>query len=563
MKVLTLFACISLTSGNSEARIRHSELLEYSNSLTKKHMLRDNFGESWLEQYIEPMLMKIYGLKGSWDDVLKSAFDMMEHTSDVTYCRIVEEMIMPYAAAPLAMAGAQGILKPKVAFPTYNTEQGETGVFNMNQPMVKDGQPNYLSVDQIGSVKDTGKIKIAIVGDWGAGTEESMVMTDYLQNMDEDIHFSFHLGDVYFSGLESEIKQVMLNTGNCESGNRKLSKWFPGTRGTFALNGNHEMMSRGEGYFNTLLPAYGQKASYGMFQSEYWNFFLLDSAYNCLPEVTGIASAIDYFKHVSGDVLAPLPQSIQDWLEDPKLKLFDSNATQSIVLAQHMQLLQPFADHDFDTANMENASTFELLSKSTGTTLKYLQTLLKKFDYGNEYSPVGFWGHDHKSMAMETKIPAVDDSQVNLTLIGQLMGQGGFMVDSPNNQPIRYKEFGMKWYDSEIYKTVKTGMKASVPIGFNGFNIVTIEGKNMTIEYFRATPNEKVKAKLVSVRVLESQGKTLGAKEIHSWVGPDIQTDFNHAPTIAPTIFPPSSNSVAISISSFLIVLSCLSSFGF
>jgi hypothetical protein len=49
--------------------------------------------------------------------------------------------------------------------------------------------------------------------------------------------------------------------------------------GSFALNGNHEMYSGGEFYFNTVLPAFAQKQFFCLENSN-WRIIGLDTAYN-------------------------------------------------------------------------------------------------------------------------------------------------------------------------------------------------------------------------------------------------------------------------------------------
>jgi hypothetical protein len=46
-----------------------------------------------------------------------------------------------------------------------------------------------------------------------------------------------------------------------------------------ALNGNHEMYSGGESYFNTVLPAFGQPQPFFCLENQYWRIIGLDTAY--------------------------------------------------------------------------------------------------------------------------------------------------------------------------------------------------------------------------------------------------------------------------------------------
>lgn len=49
---------------------------------------------------------------------------------------------------------------------------------------------------------------------------------------------------------------------------------------SYALNGNHEMYSGGESYFNVVLKAFGQSQPFFCLESEHWRLIGLDTAYN-------------------------------------------------------------------------------------------------------------------------------------------------------------------------------------------------------------------------------------------------------------------------------------------
>ena len=84
--------------------------------------------------------------------------------------------------------------------------------------------------------------------------------------------FLIHLGDIYYSGTRSECLTFLRNWPL-----RDASGPIKGR--SFSLNGNHEMYSGGDGFFNVVLPAFGQKASYFVLRSPKWDFYGLDTAY--------------------------------------------------------------------------------------------------------------------------------------------------------------------------------------------------------------------------------------------------------------------------------------------
>lgn len=78
-----------------------------------------------------------------------------------------------------------------------------------------------------------------------------------------------HLGDVYYSGTEKEIRE------------RFLEYWprIPGAVSR-ACNSNHEMYTGGHGYFKVTLPEFGQPSSCFALANDNWLIVGLDSAYH-------------------------------------------------------------------------------------------------------------------------------------------------------------------------------------------------------------------------------------------------------------------------------------------
>ena len=110
--------------------------------------------------------------------------------------------------------------------------------------------------------------RIGLLGDWGSGLYGAPVIAEAVRNDPDDFALLLHLGDVYYSGTEQEVKQ------------RFIDLWpkRPGAVNR-ALNSNHEMYSGAEAYFRETLPAFGQEASYFAFQNKHWTLVGLDVAY--------------------------------------------------------------------------------------------------------------------------------------------------------------------------------------------------------------------------------------------------------------------------------------------
>jgi len=95
-----------------------------------------------------------------------------------------------------------------------------------------------------------------LAGDWGTGTDIAQQVADFMVSTNPEL--TIHLGDIYYVGTESEVRQ------NCFGEDTPAYKgvlWKMGTKGSFALNGNHEMYSGGNGYFEDFLPKLGIPSS--------------------------------------------------------------------------------------------------------------------------------------------------------------------------------------------------------------------------------------------------------------------------------------------------------------
>jgi len=110
----------------------------------------------------------------------------------------------------------------------------------------------------------------AMVADWGTGLYGAPKSADSIRKMaaQKKFELSLHLGDVYYSGTPQECEDRFLKVWPREAG-----------RVNRALNGNHEMYSGGFGYFDEILPSFGQQASYFALQNEFWVLACLDTAY--------------------------------------------------------------------------------------------------------------------------------------------------------------------------------------------------------------------------------------------------------------------------------------------
>ena len=96
------------------------------------------------------------------------------------------------------------------------------------------------------------RAKISIAGDWGTGTDEARIVATGMQRGDPD--YTIHLGDVYYVGNTTEVRENFLGE---KTSPYAPVKWPMGSKGGFALNGNHEMYADGNGYWRTILAEDG------------------------------------------------------------------------------------------------------------------------------------------------------------------------------------------------------------------------------------------------------------------------------------------------------------------
>jgi predicted phosphodiesterase len=115
--------------------------------------------------------------------------------------------------------------------------------------------------------------RVAVLSDWGTGLygapECGKRIEEAGQKEQTRHHMVLHLGDVYYSGTEKEMAE------------RFLDIWpkVPNAINR-ALNGNHEMYTGGQAYYERVLSRFNQKASYFAVENNHWVLGCLDTAYD-------------------------------------------------------------------------------------------------------------------------------------------------------------------------------------------------------------------------------------------------------------------------------------------
>lgn len=129
-----------------------------------------------------------------------------------------------------------------------------------------------------------GKVRIGIVGDWGAGAygTNGGAAVEVMRQLDGmNCDYLLHLGDTYYAGTGGE-PYLPAN----EQQNNFIRHWpqHTGRGRSFALNSNHEMYSGGNGYFPHALGSeifsHQNMTSYFALTFGKWVILGLDTAYH-------------------------------------------------------------------------------------------------------------------------------------------------------------------------------------------------------------------------------------------------------------------------------------------
>jgi hypothetical protein len=118
--------------------------------------------------------------------------------------------------------------------------------------------------------------KVALLADWGGDNPAARRISSVAGKQQPNI--AIHLGDIYYGGIQSEC-QTFLQLWPFQTNIEHPEIGVP-AGSSFALNGNHEMYSGGEAYFDLVLKAFGQPQPFFCLENEFWRLIGLDTAYN-------------------------------------------------------------------------------------------------------------------------------------------------------------------------------------------------------------------------------------------------------------------------------------------
>lgn len=267
------------------------------------------------------------------------------------------------------------------------------------------------------------KVRLALVSDWGTGLYGAPDCARSIDDDPEDFQLLLHLGDIYYSGTEKEVKE------------RFLDRWCkrPGVPSR-ALNGNHEMYSGGYGYFDKVLPTFGQKSSYFALQNEHWTLVALDTA------------------HTDHD----LDDEQVRWLK----KTVDGAGNRKVVLFSHHQLF----------------SRLESQGRKLAQKLGELLTQKRIFAW--------YWGHEHRCV--------LHDQHPSYGMYARCLGHGGMPYDRKKalQMPEHKRVDDMIWRRFEAKDMIPGGLlldgsneymgDKKEKYGPNGYMTLEIDGSRLT-----------------------------------------------------------------------------------
>ncbi len=291
-------------------------------------------------------------------------------------------------------------------------------------------------------------VRVGIAGDWASGTDESDRVARHIADFEP--HFTIHLGDVYYVGEKDEVCENVL--GEPAPGVRPVT-WPLGSRGTFALNGNHEMYANGNAYFDVLLPKLGmrstttgaaapQRASFFCLQNDSWLIVGLDTGYNSIGlPLLSMIPLVNKLPFVGGD--CRLEKALLAWLRTHVAPL---SRDRGVVLLSHHQYYSAF-DEEYPLLGRQLAEFFA--------------------------KPVlWYWGHEHR-MA----VYAAYGFPKGVNAYGRCVGNGGMPVLLEDPKRDR-GDRGLMWHDARTYK--RFGPDA---VGYNGYATMVFHGAALAVEH--------------------------------------------------------------------------------
>lgn len=304
----------------------------------------------------------------------------------------------------------------------------------------------------------SNRFKVSMAGDWGTGTDEAQTVICRMAEGKPD--YTIHLGDVYYVGDVPEVEENCL--GKQVDPAYKPVEWKHGTRGSFALGGNHEMYALYKAYFDMFLPTMGvedpatnqkigQDASFFCLKNDFWEIIGLDTGYYSTGASTAFGflsriKSIPFFRKSSWfKPSCRLHKEIIKWLPTVTGTACEGKG---LILLSHHQYYS-----GFDSWYTEPAEQ------------------LKKF-FPDRAVP-WFWGHEHR-MAVYDQFMLANGKGVKA--FGRCIGHGGMPVERGISPDIL--DCKCLFFDNRAYRNDE-----GINVGYNGYVKLTFDGPNLQVDY--------------------------------------------------------------------------------
>jgi hypothetical protein len=262
------------------------------------------------------------------------------------------------------------------------------------------------------------KFTIALMADWGAPNDASRSISALIKASQPD--YVIHLGDIYYAGTQAECQAVLDMWPLCDPDGKPIKDR------SFALNGNHEMFCGARDYFDTVLPAFNQGASFFRLITQYWQFLGLDTAYD-------------------GGRLSGADVQVQwDWL----IANLNGNPGLANIFLTHHQPVSAHAQESSDAKQLNQDSQNILAATRPDAIFGW------------------FFGHEHRCVVY-------DDTVVGYK--ARLIGNGAIPHDVQTETAADA--------NCTPFTSVNTGTFGSGN-AISSWVLLTVEGPKITVEYF-------------------------------------------------------------------------------
>lgn len=289
-------------------------------------------------------------------------------------------------------------------------------------------------------------VKVAVVGDWGTGTEAAARVLREIAAHRPDV--VIHLGDIYYAGTPGEVSRNF----------QKLFEPYPELQGkVYTLSGNHDMYSGGAGYY-PLIETLGQPASYFCLRNDDWQIVTMD---------TGLHDRDPFTITVN---ITRLKESEAEWIVD---KVRNSGGRGTILLSHH-QLYS------------RNAPVGETIhpfrTKAWGVNPHLYEQLREILDDVT----VWLWGHEHNTVIFKPE-PGLP--------LGRCVGSGAIPMPT---EPDPYSDYtrrplkapgGLRVPVMDLTHRLSSAPNAfGETLYYHGYALLSLDKGTATITYYQVPP---------------------------------------------------------------------------